>query len=48
VLHLAADWPGYLPNGPQIVRLLIQAGADPQLPSSHPVRRDGDALGGQQ
>ena len=28
-LHLVADWPGYFPNGPQIVRLLIEAGADP-------------------
>ena len=28
-LHLVADWPGYFPNGPQIVKLLIDAGADP-------------------
>ena len=28
-LHLVVDWPGYFPNGPQIVRLLIDAGADP-------------------
>jgi ankyrin repeat protein len=28
-LHLVAGWPGYFPNGPQIVRLLIDAGADP-------------------
>jgi ankyrin repeat protein len=28
-LHLVADWPGYFPNGPQIVDLLIRAGADP-------------------
>lgn len=28
-LHLPTDWPGYFPNGPQIVRLLIDAGADP-------------------
>ena len=26
LLHLVADWPGYFPNGLQIVRLLIQAG----------------------
>jgi ankyrin repeat protein len=31
LLHLVADWPGYFPNGPQIVRLLIQAGADPSF-----------------
>ena len=28
-MHLVTDWPGYFPNGPQIVRLLIDAGADP-------------------
>ncbi len=28
-LHLVTDWPGYFPNGPQIARLLIHAGADP-------------------
>ena len=26
-LHMVADWPGYFPNGPQIVRLLLAAGA---------------------
>jgi ankyrin repeat protein len=29
LLHVVAGWPGYYPNGPQIVRLLIGAGADP-------------------
>jgi uncharacterized protein len=28
-LHLVADWPGYFPQGPEIVRLLIAAGVDP-------------------
>jgi uncharacterized protein len=28
-LHLVTDWPGYFPHGPQIVRILIAAGADP-------------------
>lgn len=31
-LHLAADWPGYFPNGPAAVELLIAAGADPSAP----------------
>jgi uncharacterized protein len=31
-LHVAADWPGYFPNGPAIVALLAGAGANP---SSH-------------
>jgi uncharacterized protein len=32
-LHVAADWPGYFPNGPQVVRRLIEAGADPNARS---------------
>lgn len=28
-LHAVTDWPGYFPNGPEIVRLLVEAGADP-------------------
>jgi ankyrin repeat protein len=28
-LHVVTDWPGYFPNGPQVARLLIDAGADP-------------------
>ena len=42
LLHLVADWPGYFPNGPQIVHLLIQAGADPSF--RHPTRCDETAL----
>jgi len=33
-LHVAADWPGYFPNAPQVVRLLLDAGADPDAPVS--------------
>jgi ankyrin repeat protein len=28
-LHAAADWPGFFPNGPEIVAILIDAGAEP-------------------
>jgi uncharacterized protein len=28
-LHVAADWPGFFPAAPAAVRLLIEAGADP-------------------
>ena len=28
-LHVVADWPGYFPNGPEVVRLLLAAGTDP-------------------
>src|SRR5216683_1716277 len=31
-LHVATDWPGYFPDGPAVVRLLIGAGADPDAP----------------
>ena len=29
LLHIATDWPGYLPHGPDVVRVLIERGADP-------------------
>jgi hypothetical protein len=29
VLHVVTDWPGYFPGGPDIVKLLLDAGADP-------------------
>jgi ankyrin repeat protein len=32
-LHVAADWPGYFPAGPATVRLLLDAGADPNAGS---------------
>jgi hypothetical protein len=28
-LHFVTDWPGYFPNGPAIVHVLIDAGSDP-------------------
>src|SRR5215469_6618965 len=28
-LHVTTDWPGYFPNGPEVVRILASAGADP-------------------
>jgi ankyrin repeat protein len=31
-LHTVTDWPGYFPNGPAVVQLLIEAGADPDAP----------------
>jgi hypothetical protein len=33
-LHVAADWPGYFPNGPAVVRMLIDAGAGPSAPAT--------------
>ena len=31
-LHAAADWPGFFPHGPEVVAILIGAGADPNAP----------------
>ena len=30
-LHAATDWPGYFANGPEIVSILMDAGADPNI-----------------
>jgi len=30
-LHVVTDWPGYYPNGPEVVRMLVAAGADPDV-----------------
>jgi ankyrin repeat protein len=40
LLHIATDWPGYLPNGPEVVRVLIAHGADPN-------HRGGDGKDGE-
>lgn len=32
-LHVVTDWPGYFPAGPATVRLLVEAGADPNQDS---------------
>ena len=31
-LHAATDWPGFFPRGPEVVAVLIEAGADPNAP----------------
>ncbi|HEU5391476.1 MAG TPA: ankyrin repeat domain-containing protein [Streptosporangiaceae bacterium] len=35
-LHVATDWPGYFPDGPRIVELLIARGADPNAATAGP------------
>ncbi len=48
-LHDVADWPGYFPNGPEVVCVLVAAGADPNAPITGVIaRRDPAARGGQQ
>jgi ankyrin repeat protein len=36
VLHTVADWPGFFPNGAEMVRMLVQAGADVDAPTEGP------------
>lgn len=33
-LHVITDWPGYFPRGPEMVGLLVDAGADPNAAAS--------------
>lgn len=40
-LHLATDWPGHFPNGAEIVRVLLAAGADVNARMTH--RRPGES-----
>lgn len=47
-LHATAGWPGYYPNAPVAVALLVQAGADPNDDTRRRPPRDPLALGGQQ
>jgi uncharacterized protein len=35
-LHLLTDWPGHFPNGPQLVAVLVAAGADVDAPVDGP------------
>lgn len=44
LLHVAADWPGHFPHGPQIVAALIAAGADVNAVAPHPTGSRETAL----
>jgi uncharacterized protein len=35
-LHIVTDWPGYFPNGPEIARVLLAAGSDPNYRDPEP------------
>ena len=36
LLHMVADWPGHFPNGPRMVDMLVDAGADVNARVIHP------------
>jgi hypothetical protein len=42
LLHIATDWPGHFPNGPDVVRALVDAGADP---GARVVKAESDEVG---
>ncbi len=46
-LHVATDWPGYLPAAPETVALLIGAGADPNDDCGGDRPETPPALGGE-
>lgn len=42
ILHVVADWPGYFPGGPAVVKLLIAAGADPNVRTGNAKNEEGE------
>lgn len=36
LLQTVTDWPGFFPNGPEMVRILVEAGADPNIRDPEP------------
>jgi uncharacterized protein len=42
LLHVVTDWPGFFPNGPAVVELLIAAGADPDARTADAKNEPGE------
>lgn len=42
LLHVVTDWPGYFPNGPAVVKLLVAAGADPNVRTEGAKEEEGE------
>jgi ankyrin repeat protein len=42
LLHVVTDWPGFFPNGPAVVKLLIAAGADPNARTEGAKNEEGE------
>jgi hypothetical protein len=47
-LHMATDWPGFFARGPEVVAVLIAAGADPSAPVEGSWHAETPLMGGQQ
>jgi ankyrin repeat protein len=41
-LHVVTDWPGFFPNGPAVVKVLIAAGADPNARTEGAKNEEGE------
>ncbi|MBI1178331.1 hypothetical protein GC207_12920 [bacterium] len=42
LLHVVTDWPGFFPNGPAVVKLLIAAGAGPNVRTENAKNEEGE------
>jgi uncharacterized protein len=42
LLHVVTDWPGFFPNGPAVVKLLITAGSDPNTRTEGAKNEEGE------
>src|SRR5579872_4935244 len=42
LLHVVTDWPGFFSNGPAVVKLLIAAGADPNVRTENAKNEEGE------
>ena len=42
VLHMVTDWPGFFPNGPEVVKMLISDGADPNARTQGARNEEGE------
>jgi uncharacterized protein len=41
-LHVVTDWPGFFPNGPAVVKMLITAGSDPNARTVGAEKKEGE------
>src|SRR6266404_3158057 len=42
LLHVVTDWPGFFPNGPLVVKMLITAGSDPNARTEGAKKEEGE------
>jgi len=42
LLHVVTDWPGFFPKGPEVVKMLISGGADPNARTAGAKNEEGE------